>query len=104
MTTPTRGTSFTETEREWVSRKWALIRASQQAADKCNNDWQRINAEIIDYLDRSHVTDWLERIRIKSQSLSLDDALTSGRWHAQNAQRHIDDVQLFLRLKELGLL
>lgn len=96
--------SFTAAEREWVSKKWALIRHSQQQADKCNADWQRINAEINDYMDRSHITDWLQRVRVKSESLSLQDALVTGRWFAENAQRHIDDVQLFLRLRETGLL
>lgn len=91
-------------EREWVAMKWREIRRAQALADASNNTWKRINDEIVSYLDRSGVGDVVQRARIKSQSLSLGDALSVGKWHSENAQRHIDDVSLFLRLKELGIL
>jgi hypothetical protein len=40
---------------------------------------------------------------MKSESLPLKDALDTGKWHSANAQRHIDDLHLFLKMKELGL-
>lgn len=98
------GLPLSPQDHEWVTAKWALIRKSQQTADKANNDWTRINAEINDYLDRDGTHDIVQRAQVKSQSLALADAYDVGKWHAGNAQRHIDDVMLFLRLKELGVL
>lgn len=103
---------LTPTEKEWVRRKWALIRASQQKADKANADWNRIN----DAINAKHaaedqrraergdfpLTD-LMKAQAKSASLPLKDALDTGNWHSRNAERHIHDVTLFLKLKELGL-
>jgi hypothetical protein len=91
-------------EREWVAKKWRLIRRSQRFADQADEDWVRVNDEINDYLDRSGVFDVVARVREKNVSIALTDALDVGSWHAANARRHIDDLSLFLRLKELGLL
>lgn len=96
--------NLTDTDREWVARKWWEIRRAQMLADAANNDWKALNAEVESYLDRSGVADIVQRARIKGENLALADALGVGKWQAENAQRHIDDVALFLRLKELGLL
>lgn len=91
-------------ELEWVNEKWRLIRRSSALADAASNDWQRVQAEVTSYLDRSGLTDILQRARVMSENVTLSDALEAGSWHAKNAQRHIDDLNLFLRLKELNLL
>lgn len=91
-------------EKEWLRLKWVKIRKSQQTADQSSNNWNRINGEINRYLDESGVVDVVQRSKIKSESLALKDALEIGKWHSAEAQRHIDDVQLFLRMKEMGVL
>jgi hypothetical protein len=90
-------------EKIWIDRKWAAIRESQQKADDANNDWKRINSAINEYLDRSGVEDIVQRAKIKSASIPLKDALAMGSWHSRNAERHIHDVNLFLRLRELEI-
>jgi hypothetical protein len=104
---------LTDSERRWVRRKWQLIRQSQMKADQANNDWNRINDEINDKHRRENerrtargdfpLTD-LMISQAKSASLPLSDALATGNWHSRNAERHIHDVELFLKMKELGLL
>lgn len=102
-----------DTDREWIRRKWGLIRLSQVKADKANADWNRINDEIND----KHRRDNQRRIdrgdfplsdimiaEAKSASLALQDALATGNWHSRNAERHIHDVNLFLQLKQMGIL
>lgn len=91
-------------ELEWVNAKWREIRKAQTDADAANNKWNRINDEIESYLDRSGIHGFLMRAEIKGQSLPLKDALGVGSWKAANAQRHIDDLGLFLEMKRLRLL
>jgi hypothetical protein len=104
---------LTQSEREWVNRKWGLIRVSQQKSDVANNDWNSINDSINDKHDRESkrridrgdfpLTD-LMRAQAKGASLPLKDALDTGNWHSRNAERHIQDVMLFLQLKDRGIL
>lgn len=91
-------------EEKWVHSKWGMIRQSQMIADEANNRWKRINSELNDYLNRSGVEDIKQRTKIKGESIALKDALETGKWHSANAQRHIDDMMLFLKMKELELL
>ena len=112
MTAPIPTIDLTATEKEWVKRKWSLIRASQQKADKANADWNRINDEINHKHEREDVrraerrdfplTD-LMKAQAKSASLPLRDALDTGNWHSRNAERHLLDLQVFLKMKELGV-
>jgi hypothetical protein len=95
---------LTADERYWIDQKWRHIRISQAKADKAGNDWNRLNAEINDLMDRSGETDIVQRTKIKSASLPLKDALDTGKWHAAESQRHIDDLTLFLKLRELEIL
>lgn len=100
-------------DREWIRRKWRLIRESQQRADQANKEWNEINDAINDRHRREHerrmastglpLTD-LMRANDKAASLPLKNALDTGNWHSRNAERHIHDVQLFLQLKEMGIL
>jgi len=69
-----------------------------------HDETQSIINAINVYLDQSGIVDIVQRARIKGESLPLKDALEKGKWHAQNAQRHIDDLMLFLKMKELGVL
>ena len=92
-----------EPERRWVRLKWEAIRKAQQTADKANNDWQRISGELNQYLDESGIVDIVQRTKIKSESLPLKEALEVGNWHCRNAERHIHDLQLFLKIRELGV-
>jgi hypothetical protein len=93
-----------QTEREWVTAKWRLIRESQQQADEASNRWEQLAAEVDDYMDRSGLADPLARARVREENLALAEFFAAGRWFGQVAQRHIDDMDLFLRMKELGLL
>jgi hypothetical protein len=104
---------LTESEIRWLKRKWDNIRQSQMAADAANNEWNQIN----DAINEKHaaedarraergdlpLTD-LMKAEAKGASLALSDALGAGNWHSRNAERHIADVQLFLKLKELDIL
>lgn len=104
---------LTPTERGWVHKKWALIRASQQKADAANATWNRINDEINDKharedRRRAQRNDFplsdIMKAEAKAASLSLQDALATGNWHSRNAERHLLDLQVFLKMKELGVL
>lgn len=97
-------TGWSPDQRRWVALKWKRIREAQQTADASNNEWNRLNDEINDHMDRHGVTEVVQRAKVKGESLALKDALERGKWHAANAQRHIDDLMLFLKLKEMGLL
>ena len=106
---PTKGPApgklrLTEEERKWLRLKWGKIRTAQMRADKAGNEWNLLNDAINRYLDESGEEDIVQRTSIKGKSIPLKDALESGKWHAAESQRHIDDVQLFLRLKELEVL
>lgn len=95
---------LTPDEQTWLRKKWANIRESQQRADRSSREWNKLNDEMNDYLRRSGITDMVQKDKIKSQNLSMKGALATHAWHAGEAQRHIDDVNLFLRMKELGVL
>lgn len=91
------------TDLKWVAFKWKEIRNAQKEADAANAKWKRLNDEITEYLDAKGITDVVQVADIKNQSLALNDALGTGNWHSRNAERHIADVQLFLKLHETGL-
>jgi len=91
-------------ERQWVQLKWKSIREAQARADEAGNRWRRLNSELNEYLDRQGINDIVQRDKIKSTSLSLRDAMDTGKWHSGEAMRHIADVQLFLQMKSLGVL
>jgi predicted 2-oxoglutarate/Fe(II)-dependent dioxygenase YbiX len=93
-----------DAERRWIKLKWAEIRKAQALADASNSKWKSVNAEINAYLDAHNILDVVERDRTKRESLALKEALSAGRWHADNAVRHIHDVNLFLRMRELGVM
>lgn len=95
---------LTNQEREWVHKKWAIIRRCQKNADQASNAWNRINDEINNRLIREGVMDLVQREEIKSKSLPLKSEFDKGKWNAAEAQRHIDDVQLFLKLRELEII
>jgi hypothetical protein len=95
---------LTPGEKIWIERKWNRIRKSQINADEAGSNWTRINAEINDLMDRRGETDIVQRAKIKGASLPLKDALETGKWHAAESQRHIDDLTLFLKLRELEVL
>lgn len=95
---------LTEQERRWIKAKWEKIRTAQQKADAANNDWLALNESIKSYLDSSGITDIVQRTKIMGESIPLKDALATGNWHSRNAERHIHDVNLFLKMKEMGLL
>lgn len=95
---------LTEEEQRWVKLKWNQIRTAQRTADKANSDWRGMNISLDSYLKQKGVTDPLQQAKIKGENLALKDALEAGRWHSGNAQRHIDDLMCFLKMKELGLL
>jgi hypothetical protein len=100
-------------EKRWVGLKWTKIRSSQARADAASNRWNRINDHInaqIAATDQQRrgvgmepLTD-LTKAGMKGDSLPLRDAFDEHKWHAAEAQRHIDDLSLFVKLKELGWL
>lgn len=104
---------WTDNELQWVQKKWAMIRKSQLKADEANQLWNKINDEINwkhireDERRRQRadfpLTD-LMKVQAKEASIPLKDALSTGNWHSRNAERHIHDVNLFLKLKEMGIL
>lgn len=108
MKVPTANTqskiNLSSAEQEWLRKKWSNIRESQQKADRSSREWSRLNEAMNEYLDQSGITDIVQRDRVKGQNLSMKGALATHAWHAGEAQRHIDDVNLFLRMKELGVL
>lgn len=95
---------LTSIEKRWVTRKWEVIREAQQKADTAGRDWARLSDEINTYLDGSKITDPLQRARVRAESLALAEAFASGEWFADEARRHIDDLSLFLQMKEHELL
>ena len=95
---------FSANDREWITRKWTIIRDAQQKADKAVNDWRKLSDEVNDWMDRTGLTDPLQRAKVKGENLTLNDLFALGQWYGKEAQRHIDDVNLFLHLKQVGLL
>lgn len=95
---------LTEEERTWVQLKWKKIRTSQQAADKAGNEWNKLNRSIDKFLDDSNIHDVVQRSHRKKESLALQDAYDAGKWHSAESMRHIADVDLFLKMRELGVL
>lgn len=104
---------LTPDEQVWLKRKWALIRRSQQLADAASATWNEINESIkVKHRrenERREESGFFPKTDLmiaqeKSASLPLKDALATHAWHANEAQRHIDDVNLFLRMKEMGIL
>lgn len=95
---------FAENEREWVHLKWGRIRDAMQQADTAVNKWERLSDEVNTYLDAHKITDIVQRTNIRGENLALSDALATGQWFRGVAQAHVDDLNLYLRLKELGLL
>jgi hypothetical protein len=91
-------------EHLWIKQKWEIIRKSQTAADQADRDWNDLNDALNTKLDAEGVTDIVQRDRTKGASLALKSSLDTGKWHAGNAQRHIDDVSLFVKLRELEIL
>lgn len=73
-------------------------------ADQCNNKWRKLSDEVNDYMDRKGLTDPVQRVKVKGENLELADLFANGKWWRQEAQAHTDDLNLFLRLKEMGLL
>lgn len=94
---------FAANERTWMRRKWEIIRDAQRQADKAINQWRLLSDEVIDYLDRSSITDPVQRARIKGENLRLTDLFTLGQWYRNEARAHMEDLNLFLRLKEMGI-
>lgn len=95
---------FAKRDREWVAAKWRLIRQAQQEADKAIAKWRRVSDEVNTHLDSHHITDIIQRGRVRGENLSMQDAMSTAQWFRAEAQAHIADVTLFLRLKEMGLL
>lgn len=95
--------TLTDMERRWLDAKWAKIRASQEKADAAGNQWTELNEAVKDWLKRSRISDPVQVAKIKGLNLELKDALSTHAWHAMEASRHIADLQLFLKMKELGL-
>lgn len=95
---------MTDSEKRWLRRKWEKIRESQRLADEADIKWKEIGAALNEYLDRKFITDIVQRTKIKAESIALKDALETGKWHSRNAERHIHDVSLFIKLRELDVL
>jgi hypothetical protein len=104
---------FASDEVKWINLKWSEIRKAQILADEANSRWKRINAEInakhsAESARREERGDFpltdLMKAKDKEASLPLKDALSVGNWHSRNAERHIHDLNLFLKMKEMGLL
>lgn len=96
--------AFTDEEMTWLHRKWAIIRRSQTQADRAVNDWRKLSDEVNDYMDRSGILDPLQRSKVKRENLRLMDLSELGAFYRREASAHCQDVYLFLRLKEMGVL
>lgn len=95
---------LTADEQAWVKAKWDKVRRSQRKADLAGNEWTELNQAVNEYLDRKGIEDVVQRAKIKGENLALKDALAVGNWHSAEASRHILDLNLFLRLRELEIL
>lgn len=101
---PSEGLKLADRDVAWLRAKWRNIRESQQKADRAARDWSSLNDAVNRWLRDHYIDDPVQVTKIKGENLGLKDALSSHRWHSDEAQRHIDDVNLFLRMKELGVL
>lgn len=95
---------FAENDREWIRLKWETIRKSMQEADQAGNKWRRISAEINEYMTRKGIMDPVQRAKVKGESLALKDAYEVGQFHRNEARTHMEDLNTYLRLREMGLL
>lgn len=94
---------MSDRERGWIALKWEKIRESQQKADRAANEWTIQNDAFNSWLDRTAVTDPVQRAARKGDNLALKDALATHDWHSKEASRHLLDLQVFLKMKEMGL-
>ena len=76
---------------------------SQQKADVAANAWSELNDALKVWMLRSGETDPVQVAKIKGLNLELKDALSTHQWHSMEASRHAADLQLYLKMKELGL-
>lgn len=95
---------FSAQDREWIARKWTIIRDANTKADKAVNAWRKLSDEVNDYMDRAGITDPVQRAKVKGENLRLADLFAEGQWYRGEAQGHIADVGLFLELKRAGVL
>jgi hypothetical protein len=93
-----------DNEQKFIQLKWQSIRRSQFKADQAGSKWVKINNELNDYLDSKGIVDPVQVAKIKGESLALKDALSTHAWHKDEAVRHIADLDLFLNMKDRGLL
>lgn len=94
---------FADVERQWVDAKWQLIRDAQHKADQAVAKWRRLSDEINSYLDRSGVQDVVQRAKIRNENLALTDAFGASTWFRKEAEVHIADLDMFLKLKKMGV-
>jgi hypothetical protein len=89
------------------------VRECQLKADQLDKEWNRLNdAFKVKFaadqasrrrLGRVPLTE-LEMIEIKGDNQAMNDAFSGQKWWAQEATRHMQDIQTFVLLRKEGLL
>lgn len=97
--TPPRG--WTPEEIIWVRSRWQMICEHQSKATRESRQWNRLNAAL---KERYSSLTAIDRDRRIADNEQLKDYFGAHKWHAAESQRLIDHVQLFIKMKETGLL
>lgn len=64
----------------YIDRMWRRLREANLHTMRLDAEWNKINDELNDYLDRKGVQDVVQRTKMKGENLALADALAGGNW------------------------
>lgn len=91
-------------DRRWLMKKWKLVREAQQNADEASREWNRMNDAFKARCEGSGITDAVDIAYRKQINLELKEHMSKWDWWSREAQRHMQDIQTFKTMKDLGAL
>lgn len=80
-----------------------LMQEAVRQTQKFDAQWNRINDELNDLLDRKGEKDVVQRARLKEQNLALADALGAGNWWRAKASYLAQVIQAEIAMRREGL-
>lgn len=81
----------------------SLMHEAVRETQRLDAKWNRLNDEINSYLNRQGETDLVQRAKIKSESLPLQDALQAGKWWREKATYLATVLQAEMAMRREGL-
>lgn len=88
---------------DYLRRLRTMMQEAVRETQRLDAKWNRLNEEINSYLNTQGVTDIVQRDRVKSQSLPLQDAFGGGKWWREKAVYLATVIQAEIAMREAGL-